>query len=79
MFLGACFTDEIMTSSQIKQDDNRMSIQKKYTREDLLTLRNILHGSVVDAVGLHHDYLLRTTWQRGDVALHGTLLQRGHS
>jgi hypothetical protein len=77
MFLGAWFTDEIMTSSQIKQDDDRMPIQRKCTCEDLLALRNILHGSVVDTTGLRNNHLLRTTWRRGDVALHDTLLRRG--
>jgi hypothetical protein len=77
MFLGECFTDEIMTSSQIKQDDDRMSIQRKHTHEDLLAPGNILYGSVVDAAGLRHDHLLWTTWWRGDVALRDTLLRRG--
>jgi hypothetical protein len=62
MFLGACFTDEIMTSFQLKQDDDRMPMQRKRTHEDLLALGNILHGSVFDAVGLRHGHLLRTTW-----------------
>jgi hypothetical protein len=55
MFLGACFTDEIMTSSRIKQDDGMLSIQRKHTRKDLLAIGNIHHGSVVDADGLRHD------------------------
>jgi hypothetical protein len=75
MFLGACFTDEIMTSSRIKQDDNRMFVQRKCTCEDLVALGDILHGSAVDAAGLHHGHLLRTTWRRGDVALCDTLLR----
>jgi hypothetical protein len=77
MFLGACVTNEIMTSSRIKQDDGRMLIQRKRTHEDLLALGNILHGSVVDAADLHHGHLLRTTWWMSDVALRGILLWRG--
>jgi hypothetical protein len=52
MLLSACLTDEVMTSPQIKQDGSRMPIQRKHTCEDLLTLRNVLHGGVVDVVGL---------------------------
>jgi hypothetical protein len=77
MFLGACFVDEIMTSSRIKQDDSRMSIQRNRTREDLLALGNVLHGSLVDAVGSYNSHLLRTTGRMGDVAMSGILLQRG--
>jgi hypothetical protein len=77
MFLGACFTDEVMTSSEIKQNDRRMSVQGKRTREDLLALRNIIHGSVVDVVGLRNSHLLRTTWWMSDIALCGSLLRRG--
>jgi hypothetical protein len=36
-------------------------VQRKRTREDLLTLRNIIHGGVVDAAGLRNNHLLRTT------------------
>jgi hypothetical protein len=76
MFLGACFADEIMTSSRIKQDDSRMSVQRKRTHEDLLTLGNVLHCGVVDVAGLRNGHLLWTTWQVGDVALSGILLWR---
>jgi hypothetical protein len=77
MFLGACFTDETMTSSRIKQDDDRMPDQRNHTHKDLLTLRNILHGSVVDAAGLRNIHLLQTTWWMSDVALRGILLWHG--
>jgi hypothetical protein len=43
----------------------------------LLALRNVLHGGVVDAVGLRNGHLLWTTWWVSDVALSGILLQRG--
>jgi hypothetical protein len=58
MFLGTCFADEIMVGSEIKQNASRMSVQRKHTREDFLTLRNILHGSVVDVVDLCNNHLL---------------------
>jgi hypothetical protein len=77
MFLGACFTDEVMTSSGIKQNNSRMSVQGKRTHEDLLALRNIFHGGVVDADGLGNGHLLRTTWWMGDVALRGSLYRHG--
>jgi hypothetical protein len=77
MFLGACFTDEVMTSSGIKQNNSRMSVQGKRTREDLLALGNIFHGGVVDTAGLDNGHLLRTTWWMSDVALRGSLLRRG--
>jgi hypothetical protein len=77
VFLSARSTDEIMTGSRIKQNDRRMFVQRKYTREDLLALENILHGSVVDATGLRNSHLLRTMWWMGDVALRGGLLRRG--
>jgi hypothetical protein len=77
MFLGACFTDEVMNNSEIKQNDSRMSVLGKRTHEDLLTLRNILHGSVVDVAGLRNSHLLRTTWWMSDVALRGSLLRCG--
>jgi hypothetical protein len=60
MFLGACFADEVMTSSRIKQDDNMMPVQRKCTHEDLHTLRNILHGRIVDAISLGVGNLLPT-------------------
>jgi hypothetical protein len=77
VFLGACSADEIMTGSRIKQDDSRMSVKRKRTHEDLLTLENILHGSVVDATGFCNGHLLWTTWRMGDVAQSGILLRRG--
>jgi hypothetical protein len=76
MLLSACLTDEAMTSPRIKQDGSRMPVQRKRTREDLLALRNVIHGLVVDAAGLHNSHLRRTTWWRGDVALRGSLLRR---
>jgi hypothetical protein len=54
-----------------------MPVQRKHTREDLLALRNVFHGGVVDAAGLRNSHLLRTTWWRGDVALRGSLLRCG--
>jgi hypothetical protein len=60
MFLGAFFTDEIMTSSRIKQDDNGMSIQGKHTCDDLLALRNILHSCIVGVTSLDDGNLLPT-------------------
>jgi hypothetical protein len=66
-----------MTGSRIKQNDSRMSVQRKCTHEDLLALGNILNGSVVDAAGLRNSHLLRTTWWVGDVVLHGSLLRCG--
>jgi hypothetical protein len=54
-----------------------MPVQRKRTREDLLALRNVFHGGVVDAAGLRNIHLLRTTWWMGNVALRGSLLQRG--
>jgi hypothetical protein len=54
-----------------------MFVQRKRTREDLLALGNILHGSVVDAAGLCNGHLLQTTWRMGDVAQSGIHLWRG--
>jgi hypothetical protein len=54
-----------------------MPTQRKCTYEDLLSIRNIFHGSVVDATGLRHDHLLRTTWWMSDVALRDLLLWHG--
>jgi hypothetical protein len=76
MLLSACLTDEAMTSPRIKQDGSRMPVQGKRTREDLLALRNAIHGLVVDVAGLRDSHLWRTTWWRGDVALRGSLLRR---
>jgi hypothetical protein len=53
-----------------------MSVQRKRTHEDLLTLGNVLHCGVVDVAGLRNGHLLWTTWQVGDVALSGILLWR---
>jgi hypothetical protein len=50
--LGACLTNETMSGVGIKKNDNGVSVQGKHTSEDLLTLRNIFHGSVVDATSL---------------------------
>jgi hypothetical protein len=77
MFLDACFADKIMAGSRIKQDDNGMSVKRKLTCEDLLTLGNILHGSIVDATGLDNGNLLVTTWWMVDVAMSGVLLRSG--
>jgi hypothetical protein len=63
--LSACLGDEIMGCTGIEQNDSRISVYRKQTREDLLTLRNILHGSVVNAASLGNDHLLRTTWWVG--------------
>jgi hypothetical protein len=76
-FLNACLTNEVMSSTRIKQDNNRTSIQRKRTREDLLALRNILHSGVVDAAILYNGHLLRTVWWMSDMALSGILLRRG--
>jgi hypothetical protein len=54
-----------------------MPIQRKCTCEDLLALKKVFHGSVVDAVSLRNSHQLRTTWWMGDVALRGNLLRRG--
>jgi hypothetical protein len=62
MLLSAWLTNEVMTSPRIKQDGSRMPIQRKRTREDLLALRNVFHGGVVDAAGLRDSHLQRTTW-----------------
>jgi hypothetical protein len=77
MLLSACLADEVMTSPRIKQDSSRMPVQRKRTRKDLLALRNVFLGGVVDVVGLHNGHLLRTTWWMGDVAWRGSLLRRG--
>jgi hypothetical protein len=76
MLPSVCLADEIMTSARIKQDDSRMPIQRKYTREYLLTLGNVFHSGVVDAASLCNNHLLWTTWRVSDVALSGILLQR---
>jgi hypothetical protein len=60
IFLGACFADEIMSGTEIKQNDNGVSIQGKRTSEDLLALGNILHSSVFDVAGLGNGNLLMT-------------------
>jgi hypothetical protein len=76
-FLNACLTNEVMSSTGIKQGGNRTSIQRKHTCEDLLALENVHHGGVVDVTGLHNGHLLWTAWRMSDVALSGILLQRG--
>jgi hypothetical protein len=48
----------------------------KRTREDWLTLRNIIHSGVADVTGLCNSHLLWTTWWMGDVTLSGVLLGR---
>jgi hypothetical protein len=50
--LGACLTNEVMSGAWIKKKDNGVSVQEKHTSGDLLALRNIFHGIVVDATGL---------------------------
>jgi hypothetical protein len=59
--LSACLGDEIMGSTRIKQNDSRISIYRKRTCEDLLTLRNIFHDGVVDMTSLGNGHLLWTT------------------
>jgi hypothetical protein len=59
-FLGACFANEIMGGTGIKQNDNGLSIQGKRISRGLLTHGNILYGSVVDATGLGNGNLQRT-------------------
>jgi hypothetical protein len=66
-----------MSGTKIKKNDNGVSVQVEHTSEDLLALENIFHGCIVDAVGLHNNHLLRTTWWMGDMALSGILLWRG--
>jgi hypothetical protein len=73
MLLSACHADEVMTSPLIKQDGSRMTVQRKHTCEDLLALRKVSHGSVVDTASLRNSHLLRATWWMGDVALCDTL------
>jgi hypothetical protein len=77
MLLSACLADEFMTSPQIKQDDSRMPVLRKRTREYLLALRDVLHSGVVDTTGLRNGHLRRTTWWMSDVALSGILLWCG--
>jgi hypothetical protein len=77
MLLSVYLADEIMTSPRIKQDDSRMPVQRKCTHVDLLALRNILHGCIVDVASLRNSHLRRTTWWMSDVALSGILLWRG--
>jgi hypothetical protein len=75
MLLSACLDDEVMTNPRIKQDNSRMPVQRKCTREDLLALWNIFHGGVVDASSLDNSHFLRTTGWRDDVALRDNLLR----
>jgi hypothetical protein len=74
MLLSASSTYEIMSGTGIKHNDNGASVQGEHTSEDLLTLRNILQGGVVDAASLGNGHLLGTTWWMGDVAMCGILL-----
>jgi hypothetical protein len=66
-----------MSGAGIKKNDDGVSVQGKYTSEDLLALGNILHCSVVDATGLCNSNLLMTTWRMVDVAQSSALLQSG--
>jgi hypothetical protein len=75
--LGACLTDEVVSGIRIKKNDNGVSVQGEHTSEDLLALRNIFQGRVVDVAGHGNGHFLRTTWWMGDVALYGSLLRRG--
>jgi hypothetical protein len=52
-------------------------VQGEHTSEDLLTLRNIRQGGVVDATSLGNSHFLRTMGWKGDVALRGSLLRHG--
>jgi hypothetical protein len=75
LLLSASSTDEVISGTGIKQNDNGASVQGEHTSEDLLALENILQGGVVDAAGLGNNHLLGTTWWMGDVALCGILLR----
>jgi hypothetical protein len=75
--LGAGLTNEIMSGAGIKKNDNGVSLQGEHTGKDLLTLKNIFHGCIVDAAGLRNCHLLRTMWRMSDVALGGILLWCG--
>jgi hypothetical protein len=77
MTLGTCLTDEVVSGTRIKKNDNGVPVQGEHTSEDLLALRNIFQGSVVDAASLHNSHFLRTMWWRGDVALRGSLPWHG--
>jgi hypothetical protein len=54
-----------------------MPFQRKCTREDLLTLGNILHGCIVDTADLRNSHLRWITWWMSDVVLSDILLWRG--
>jgi hypothetical protein len=75
--LGACLTNKIMSGIGIKKNDNVVSVQGEHTSEDLLALRDILHGSVVDTTGLCNGHLLWTTWRVSGVALSSILFRCG--
>jgi hypothetical protein len=47
--------------------------------DDLLTLRNIHHGGVVDTTDLCNGHLQQTTWSMSDVALRGFFFGVVHS
>jgi hypothetical protein len=72
--LGACLADEIMSTTRIKQNDYGVSVWRKRTHEDLLTLWNVLHSGVVDVARLGNSNLLLTTWWMTDVAHSSVLL-----
>jgi hypothetical protein len=60
MLLSASSTDKVMSGTRIKQNDNGTSVQGEHTNGDLLALRNILHGGVVDAASLGNNHCLGT-------------------
>jgi hypothetical protein len=66
-----------MSGTGIKKNNDGVSIQGKHTSEDLLTLGNILHGSVLGMTGVCNSNLLITTWRMVGVALSSALLQSG--
>jgi hypothetical protein len=72
--LSACLTDEIMSITEIEQNDSRISVYRNCTRKDLLANGNVLHGGVADVTGLCNSHLLWTTWRVSDVALSDILL-----
>jgi hypothetical protein len=77
MPLSTSSTDEVMSGTGIKQDNNGVSVWRKRTHRDLLALGNILYGCVVDAASPRNGHLWQTMWRMGDVALRGILLRRG--
>jgi hypothetical protein len=75
--LGAGLTNEILSGTGTKKNGNGVSLQGEHTGEDLLTLKNIFHGCIVDVAGLCNCHLLWTTWRMSDMALSGILLWCG--